>query len=42
LNIGFVYLFDDAKLVRKSTKLMVAFEKADCGFDAKFGLPCTR
>ena len=40
LNVGFIYFFDDAKLVRKSAKLMVAFEKADCAFDAKFGLPC--
>ena len=42
LNVGFVYLFEDEKLVRISTKLMVAFQKADCGFDAKFGMPCTR
>lgn len=42
LNASFGYIFEEASLVHRSMKLMVATSSADCVFDAKFGLPCAR
>lgn len=41
INPSLAYIFDDAMIVRKSMKLLVATKRADCAFDAKFGVPCT-
>jgi hypothetical protein len=42
LNVAFQYLFEDAQIVRRSMKLMVALEKPNCDFDAKFSVPCAK
>jgi hypothetical protein len=42
LNASLGYLFDDATLVHRSMKLMVATARTDCAFDAKFGVACDR
>lgn len=41
-NAAFGYIFDDASLVQKSRKLMVAKTNPDCAFDAKFSVPCVQ
>lgn len=42
LNVAFTYFFNDAQIVRRSMKLMVAIQKPNCEFDAKFALPCAQ
>lgn len=42
VNAGLGYIFNEETLVQRSMKLMVANTKADCAFDAKFGVPCAR
>ena len=40
INAPLEYIFEDSMIVKKSQKLMVAGGRADCAFDAKFGVPC--
>lgn len=41
LNTSLSYVFGQEALVRQSRTLMVAKEKQNCAFDARFGVPCT-
>jgi hypothetical protein len=42
MNASLGYIFEEATLVWKSQKLMVATVKPDCKFDATFEVPCAQ